>query len=354
VKLRKNPAGIEAGGGSRPESNASGSGARTEPTGGSPVLGASGQSALVVNQLTKRFGERNAFSDVSFQVAYGEVFGFLGPNGAGKTTTVRTLGTLIAPTSGSATVAGIPLEPENGVEIRRSISVMPEAPGLYLRQTVAENLEFFAGLYGVHRVGQRIRDALDAVNLADRAGDLCGGLSKGLRQRVGLARTLLSDPKIVFLDEPTSGLDPVAAREAHDLVNGLRGRGVTIFLTTHRLEEAEKLCDRVAILNTTLRSIGRPAELREQIFKTRLVVETLAPLDDPGQLFSGVPAVEGWRSEVPGSYELSVTDPRAAAPQVIRGLVSAGADVLSIGEARHSLEDVYLELIDEDVEVLRQ
>jgi ABC-2 type transport system ATP-binding protein len=312
------------------------------------------QAALVVDQLTKRFGERTAFSDVSFQVAYGEVFGFLGPNGAGKTTTVRTLGTLIAPTSGSAIVAGIPLTPENGVEIRRSIAVMPEAPGLYLRQTVAENLEFFAGLYGIRPAGTRIKDALEAVNLGDRSGDLCGGLSKGLRQRVGLARTLLSDPKIMFLDEPTSGLDPVAAREAHDLVNGLRQRGVTIFLTTHRLEEAEKLCDRVAILNTTLRSVGRPAELREQLFSKKLVVTTLAPLHDPGQFFSSVLAVEGWRSEVPGTYELSVTDPRAAAPEVTRSLVGAGADVLSIGEVQHSLEDVYLELIDEDVEVRRR
>lgn len=189
--------------------NAPRSSARTEAINDSPVLGdTANQSALVVNQLTKRFGERTAFSEVSFKVAYGEVFGFLGPNGAGKTTTVRTLGTLIAPTSGFATVAGIPLKPENGVEIRRSISIMPEAPGLYLRQTVAENLEFFAGLYGIHRAGKRIRDALEAVNLDDRAGDLCGGLSKGLRQRVALARTLLSDPKIMFLDELTSGLDP--------------------------------------------------------------------------------------------------------------------------------------------------
>ncbi len=310
--------------------------------------------ALSVDSLTKRFGERTAFLGVSFEVAHGEVFGFLGPNGAGKTTTVRTLGTLIAPTSGSATVAGIPLKPENGVEIRQHIAIMPEAPGLYLRLTVTENLEYFAGLYGIHRAGKRIKDALEAVNLGDRAGDLCGGLSKGLRQRVGLARTLLSDPKIMFLDEPTSGLDPVAAREAHDLVNGLRERGVTIFLTTHRLEEAEKLCDRVAILNTTLRSIGRPAELREQLFKKRLVVTTLAPLNDPGQLFSSVLAVEGWQSEVPGTYELSVTDPRAAAPEVTRSLVGAGADVLSIGEVQHSLEDVYLELIDEDVEARRQ
>jgi len=319
----------------------------------SGTRGMTDQTALVVNKLTKRFGERTAFSDVSFHVAYGEVFGFLGPNGAGKTTTVRTLGTLIAPTSGSATVAGIPLTPENGVEIRRSISVMPEAPGLYLRQTVAENLEFFARLYGIRRAGPQIADALDAVNLGDRAGDLCGGLSKGLRQRVGLARTLLSDPKIMFLDEPTSGLDPVATREAHDLINRLRERGVTIFLTTHRLEEAEKLCDRVAILSTTLRSIGRPAELRERLFRRSLVIKTLAPLDQPGPLFSSVPAVESWQCDVPGTYELAVTDPRAAAPEVTRSLVSAGADVLSIGEVQHSLEDVYLELIDEDVEVRR-
>ena len=177
------------------------------------------QPALAVDHLTKRFGERIAFSDVSFEVAQGEVFGFLGPNGAGKTTTVRTLGTLIAPTSGSATVAGIPLTAANGVEIRQRISVMPEAPGLYLRLTVTENLEFFAGLYGLRKPAARIADALAAVNLSDRAGDLCGALSKGLRQRVGLARALLSDPMLMFLDEPTSGLDPVAAREVHDLIN---------------------------------------------------------------------------------------------------------------------------------------
>jgi ABC-2 type transport system ATP-binding protein len=287
---------------------------------------------------------------VSFHVAVGEVFGFLGPNGAGKTTMVRTLGALIAPTSGSAVVAGIPLGAENGVEIRRRISVMPESPGLYLRLTVTENLAFFAGLYGLHHAETRIRDALEAVNLGDRAGDLCGALSKGLRQRVGLARTLLSDPKVMFLDEPTSGLDPVAAREVHDLIAGLRQKGVTIFLTTHRLEEAEKLCDRVAILNTTLRTVGRPEDLREQLFKTALVVKTLVPLSVPDRLFARIPSVEGWRSDDPGSYMLSVSDPRVAAPEVTRALVDAGADVLSIGEAHHSLEDVYLELIDEDVE----
>ncbi len=316
-----------------------------------PVLdGNGGPPALAVHRLTKRFGRRTAFSDVSFEVAYGEVFGFLGPNGAGKTTTVRTLGTLIAPTSGSATVAGIPLSPENEVEIRQRVAVMPEAPGLYLRLTVTENLEYFAGLYGLHDPGPRIERALEAVNLTNRAGDLCGGLSKGLRQRVGLARTLLSDPTVMFLDEPTSGLDPMAAREVHDLIIGLRQRGVTIFLTTHRLDEAEKLCDRVAIMNSTLRTVGTPTGLRDQLFKKTLVVNTVKPVNHPEQLFSSITGVESWRAEGPGSYELSVSEPRRAAPEVVRGLVHAGADVLSIGETQHSLEDVYLELIAEDVE----
>jgi ABC-2 type transport system ATP-binding protein len=309
----------------------------------------SGAPALVVEHLTKRFGERVAVEDVSFSVAAGEVFGFLGPNGAGKTTTVRVLGTLIAPTSGSAFVAGIPLEPANGVEIRRRIAVMPENPGLYLRLTVAENLEFFAGLYGLRSPQERIRLSLDAVNLGGRASDPCGSLSKGLRQRVALARALLSDPSIVFLDEPTSGLDPVATREVHELIDGLRSQGVTVFLTTHRLGEAEQLCDRVAILNTSLRTIGRPDELRDRLFTRTLVIRTAAPLRSPEQVFA-VAGVESWRPDDTTGYVLTVGDPRAAAPEVTRALVAAGADVLSLAEARHSLEDVYLELIDDDVE----
>ena len=229
----------------------------------------------MVDGLTKRFGARTALSDVSFSVGWGEVFGFLGPNGAGKTTTVRTLGTLISPTSGSAVVAGIPLTPENGVEVRRQIAIMPEAPGLYPRLTVAENLEFFAGLYGLTDVAPRIEQALATVNLGDRSGDPCASLSKGLKQRVAIARALMSDPRILFLDEPTSGLDPVASRDVHDLIDSLRRRGVTIFLTTHRLEEAERLCDRVAILNTTLRTVGRPDELRERLFARSLALTTV-------------------------------------------------------------------------------
>jgi ABC-2 type transport system ATP-binding protein len=305
--------------------------------------------ALRVEGLGKRFGDRVAFDDVSFEVGNGEVFGFLGPNGAGKTTTVRTLGTLIAPTSGSAMVAGFALVPENGVEIRRRVSIMPESPGLYLRLSVAENLECFAELYEVADPRPRIDRVLRAVNLADRAGDQCGTLSKGLRQRVALARALLNDPQVLFLDEPTAGLDPVAARDVHDLIGELRQRGVTIFLTTHRLEEAERLCDRVAILSTTLRTIGRPNELRDQLFARTLTVQTLTPLAEPGRVFADVPAVDGWHIDGAGCYVLAVSDPTLAAPPVTRALVQANADVLSISESHHTLEDVYLELIDTEV-----
>jgi ABC-2 type transport system ATP-binding protein len=311
-------------------------------------------AALSVHGLSKRFGNRVAFQDVAFEIGHGEVFGFLGPNGAGKTTTVRTLGTLIAPTSGSAMVAGIPLTPENGVEIRRRIAIMPETPGLYLRLSVAENLECFADLYEVPDSHDRIDRALRAVNLADRANDACGTLSKGLRQRVALARALLSDPEVLFLDEPTAGLDPVATRDVHELIDELRRRGVTIFLTTHRLEEAERLCDRVAILNTTVRTIGRPDELRDQLFAKTLTVRTLAPLAEPDRVFAGLPAVDGWRQDGPAGYVLAVSESAVAAPAVARALVALGADVLSISESRHSLEDVYLELIGEDVEAGRR
>jgi len=332
------------------------SGSSSSPT-RPPTPAKAEAAAIEVSHLTKNFGSRTAVADVSFSLARGEVFGFLGPNGAGKTTTVRILGTLIAPTAGSAVVAGLPLEPAHAAEIRQRISIMPEAPGLYRRLTVTENLEFFARLYGLPRREERIKQALAAVGLGDRAHDLAGSLSKGLRQRAALARSLLNDPAVMFLDEPTSGLDPAAAHEVHGLITGLRDRGVTIFLTTHRLDEAERLCDRVAIMNTQLLTIGRPDELRQTLFNRSLAVTTAAPLAQPDQVFTGLPAVQGWQAtdrsgssgpSRPAGYVLTVSDPVQAAPAVTRALVAAGADVLSIAQSRHTLEDVYLELIGDD------
>ncbi|MBV9853282.1 MAG: ABC transporter ATP-binding protein [Streptosporangiaceae bacterium] len=307
-------------------------------------------AAVEVSHLTKVFGGRTAVSDVSFSVAGGEVFGFLGPNGAGKTTTVRILATLISPTAGSATVAGIPVGPEGAAEIRKRIAVMPESPGLYQRLTVTENLDYFACLSGLPRRQRRVTEALAAAGIADRAQDLAGSLSKGLRQRAALARTLQNQPAVMFLDEPTSGLDPVATHGVHGLIAGLRDRGVTVFLTTHRLEEAERLCDRVAIMSTSLRTIGRPEDLRAELFAASLDVTVAAALPGPGRVFDGLPAVQGWKDagpagSGPAGYVLTVTDPALAAPAVTRALVAAGADVLSITRSRHTLEDVYLELV---------
>jgi ABC-2 type transport system ATP-binding protein len=288
---------------------------------------------------------------VSFEVGTGEVFGFLGPNGAGKTTTVRVLATLLRPTSGRAVVAGIQVPSDRDAELRARISVMTENPGLYTRLTVYDNLEYFAGLYGVDRgdARRRIMEALEEVGMAGRAHDRAGELSKGLRQRVGLARTLLNEPHVLFLDEPTSGLDPVAAREVRDLIDGLRRRGVTVFLTTHRLDEAEHLCDRIAILNTTLRTIGRPQDLRRQLFTSTIEVQLGTTPDDPARIFGGVPGVKTW-SVRNGSYLLEVDDPATAAPAIARSVVASGVDLVRLAETSHSLEDVYLEFVDEDVE----
>ena len=312
-------------------------------------------AAISARGLTKRFGSRSAIEDVTFDVAAGEVFGFLGPNGAGKTTTVRVLSTLVRPTSGTAEVAGVPLSEETGVELRSRIAVMTETPGLYLRLTVYDNLEYFAGLYGIpsRNARERILASLDAVGMAGRAGDRAGALSKGLRQRVSLARALLANPRVLFLDEPTSGLDPVATGEVRDLIEALRSRGVTVFLTTHRLEEAERLCDRIAILNTTLRIVGSLADLRRRLFSSAFEVRTTAPLVDPETLFGSVRGTDGWEQLKEASYRVNVGDPTAVAPELARAIVGSGAGLVHLSEATHSLEDVYLQLVHEDVEVAR-
>jgi len=311
--------------------------------------------AIRATNLTKRFGDRTAFEDLTFEVGVGEVFGFLGPNGAGKTTTVRALSTVVQPTSGTAEVAGIAVSQETGPELRSRIAVMTEVAGLYLRLTVYDNLEYFAGLYGMTRRGsrERIMSSLEAVGLAERAADFAGGLSKGLRQRVSLARTLLSDPRVLFLDEPTSGLDPVATREVRELIEGLRGRGVTVFLTTHRLEEAERLCDRIAILNTTLRIIGRPKELRRELFSPSIEVVLAAPRDDLDDVVDALAGADGWRLTGDATYVITGPDPAALAPELARALVARGADLIKLAEISHSLEDVYLKLVSEDVEAAR-
>ena len=307
--------------------------------------------ALLVERLTKRFGDRSAFEELSFEVGWGEVFGFLGPNGAGKTSTVRVLSTLLPPTSGSAEVAGLALASGNEAEIRGRVSVVTDYPGLYLKLSVRDNLEFFAGLYGLprRRAEERIEECAAAVGIEDRLHDLAGSLSRGLLQRAGLARALLPDPDLLFLDEPTTGLDPAAATGVREIIAGFRRRGTTVFLTTHRLDEAEALCDRVAIVNTRLLSVGTPAEIKARMSPSSLEVRLGEPLRDPAAVFGSVDGIRGWRNgQGAGVYIVDVADPKTAAPGVARAVVGSGASLVRLCEVETSLEDAYLELVERE------
>jgi len=205
---------------------------------------------IKVNNLTKEFNGVSALNGVSFQVNEGEVFAYLGPNGAGKTTTVNILATLLTPTSGKATVAGYDVT-KDAMEIRRLIGYLPEDFGLYPSLTVYGNLDFAAGLYRISKSErkERIRELLEFFGLWEKRDVLASTLSKGMKQKVGIARATINDPKILFLDEPTSGLDPGMAREVLKLILRLKEEGKTILMTTHLLARAEQVCDSIALIN---------------------------------------------------------------------------------------------------------
>lgn len=225
---------------------------------------------IEISALTRRFGEKNAVDDLSLTVQAGEIFGFLGHNGAGKTTTVRLLNGVIEPTSGRAYVLG--LDPQSqGSALRAHTGVLTETPSLDERLTARDNLSIYADLYNVPRaeVRTRVQSMLEEFDLADRADEKVGGYSKGMKQRLALARSLLHKPDVLYLDEPTAALDPVAARNVHDLVEHLaRREGCTVFLCTHNLVEAQRMCDRVAVMeHGKLVALGTPSELTRQYVK---------------------------------------------------------------------------------------
>src|SRR5919197_2949013 len=230
-------------------------------------------NAIETHSLIRRFGDRVAVEDLSVAVEQGTVFGFLGPNGAGKTTTVRMLAALIAPTAGDAVVAGHRLGADDDT-LRRSVGILTESPGLYERLSARQNLTYFARLYDLEpaRAAAQVERYLRLLELWERRDDAVGTFSKGMRQKLAIARALLHEPPVLFLDEPTAGLDPEAARTVRDFVAMLRREGRTIFLTTHNLPEADELCDVVAVFERRLLRMGAPAELRAGLFGSGTVV----------------------------------------------------------------------------------
>jgi len=287
-----------------------------------------------------------AVSDLSLTVAQGEVFGFLGPNGAGKTTTVRMLCALIAPTRGTATVNGHALGRADQA-IRRSVGILTETPGLYDRLSAEANLRLFAELYDVADPAAAVKRYLGLLGLWDRRQDPAGSFSKGMRQKLAIARALLHEPRVLFLDEPTSGLDPEAARLVRDFITELRGEGRTIFLTTHNLDEADRLCDRIGIFKTRLLAVDTPAALRRTMFG-RQVVFHLARLDPAWVTAIGaLPQVQ--EAQAAGEkLVVRLEAPETTNPVIVRKLIALGADIQFVGELRHSLEDIYLRFVNHD------
>jgi ABC-2 type transport system ATP-binding protein len=312
-------------------------------------------NAIETTHLSRTFGSLVAVDDLTLAIPEGTVFGFLGPNGAGKTTTVRLLSALIAPTRGGAVVAGYRLG-EHNEAIRQAVGILTETPGLYDRLSAWDNLLFFAEMYDLptERASSQVERFLRLLDLWDRRGDKVGGFSKGMRQKLAIARALLHKPKVIFLDEPTAGLDPEAARVVRDFIKELRTEGRTIFLTTHNLPEADELCDTIGVFRSRLLRLGPPAELRAGLFGAGTQVRVVGEAARWLKTAHALPFVQGVTADE-SLLSVSLTHPDEQNPELVRSLVEAGARIQAVEPTSHSLEEVYLELVgsERDAAVVR-
>ncbi|OGO62325.1 MAG: multidrug ABC transporter ATP-binding protein [Chloroflexi bacterium RBG_19FT_COMBO_47_9] len=293
--------------------------------------------------LTKKFNTTLAVDNLNLEIPEGEVFGFLGPNGAGKTTTVRMLTSLIGPSSGTAVVNGYRVG-EQDTEIRRTVGILTETPGMYDNLSAEFNLEIYANLYEVKDPKAQVKKYLSMLGLWDRRQDEAGTFSKGMKQKLAIARALLHEPRILFLDEPTAALDPEASHLIHDFINELRKEGRTIFLCTHNLDEADRLCDRIGVFKTHLLVVDTPTNLRSQLFGRRVVFHLSETTETLAASIRSLPFVRESKV-IDNKLLVNLDDPETHNPEIIRALVGAGADIQFVGELRHSLEDVYLQLV---------
>ncbi|NKQ35846.1 MAG: ABC transporter ATP-binding protein [Chloroflexi bacterium] len=302
--------------------------------------------AIQTENLTKKFDGVTAVDRLTLTIDEGEVFGFLGPNGAGKTTTVRLLTSLIAPTSGQATVLGYEVGRDDQ-EIRRHVGLLTETPGMYDRLSAWKNLTIYGRLYEVPDVPGQVEKYLRLLGLWDRRNDPAGTFSKGMKQKLAIARALLHEPRLLFLDEPTAALDPEAAKLVRDFIVEVKGQGRTIFLTTHNLEEADKLCDRIAIFKTQLMVVDSVAGLRGQLYGRQVVFHLAEPAIPRISILQTLPYVQRVEAN-DNKLVVAVDDPETHNPEMIRLLVEAGVNIQFVGELRHTLEDIYLQLVQDE------
>lgn len=298
---------------------------------------------IITENLTKRFKTNLAVDDLNLEIKEGEVFGFLGPNGAGKTTTVRMLCSLISPTNGRAWVNGLEIGKQD-TKIRKTVGILTETPGMYDNLSAEYNLRIYAQLYGVEDPGGQVEKYLRMLGLWERRFEEAGMFSKGMRQKLAIARALLHEPRILFLDEPTSGLDPEAARLVRDFITELRMQGRTIFMCTHNLDEADRLCDRIAVFKTRLLVLDSPANLRSQVFGRKIVFHLKEASPSFLSVVGQYPSVREPKI-IDNKLLITLDNPELHNPEIIQSLVQAGAQIQFVGELRHSLEDVYLQLV---------
>jgi len=296
--------------------------------------------------LSRHFEKTVAVEDLTLTVEAGEVLGFLGPNGAGKTTTIRMLAGMIAPTKGYAIVAGHRTD-RDIEQLHEIVGMLTQTPGLYSRLNARRNLEYFASFYPSIDSQSQVEKYLKLMGLWERHDSKVGTFSKGMQQRLALARALVHEPKVLFLDEPTAGLDPEAAGEVRQLIRTLCEEGRTIFLSTHNLNEAEMLCSRIAVIQTKLVALDTSEQLRRRFFRRQIIVQ-LEVLDaEVMEVVRKLPFVRDVREE--GSQLiLELNDLERNRPELVKAIVEAGGRVIGVSEKQYPLEEVYLRLIREE------
>jgi ABC-2 type transport system ATP-binding protein len=304
---------------------------------------------IETKNLTRKFGNLTAVDNVTLHVDEGEVFGFLGPNGAGKTTTVRMLCCLIGKTSGEAKIGDHTIDSENGcLKIRKMVGFLPENVGLYDSLSAYRNLDFYGQLYEVpeNKRRENIERLLTLLGIWERREDAVGTFSKGTKQKIAIARALIHDPQVLFLDEPTANLDPEASKTVRDFILELKKEKRTIFLNTHNLDEAERLCDRIAILKTKLVVVDSPKNLERSLYNRKTIVHLDGVTGAVSAAVEKLPFVKNMRIS-DNKLILDIDNPERCNPEVVRAIVGAGGNVQYVTELRSTLEDVYLKLIRE-------
>lgn len=301
---------------------------------------------IEAHDISKKFGNITAVEDLNLEVDEGEVLGFLGPNGAGKTTTIRILAGIIAPTSGYAVIAGQRTDGEID-RLHEGIGLLTETPGFYEKLSARRNLEYFAGFYSNIDVESQVEKYLKLMGLWERRQSRVGTFSKGMKQRLALARALLHEPKVLFLDEPTAGLDPEAAQEVRELVKRLSNEGHTVFLSTHNLTEAEQLCHRIAVIRTKLLVIDTASNLRHRFFRREVIIRLVSPSITVADAVRKLAFVEDVKEE-DSQLILRLIEPDKNRPELVKAVVDAGGRILEVSERDHPLEEIYLKLIREE------